>query len=334
MAVTSISAFGRTTSNTANADTLVIGNDAPNTIQFTSDTTGDGLGDGDLILDGGDGDPVTQDFDPNTLVDVGDGNGFQQFEFLFFGTLPVGNNKVPVALEGEQVFVIVTASGDRYWSLVDATLATELNMDAFGNGNLRLDDDGTLPPVAICFTFGTLIGTPSGEAPIEELKVGDLVTTVEGKACPIRWIGRRSVPAFGKYAPVEIAAGAHGNRRRLVVSQQHRMLTSSAQAELLFGESEVLVRARDLIDGTSVRISLAGGTVGYFHLLFDDHEIIFAEGAPTESFHPGQMGLSALDDAAGCEVLDLFPELGGDDCARRLSRRELRSYEARALAAM
>ena len=268
------------------------------------------------------------------MVDVGDGNGFQQFEFLFFGTLPLNNNKVPNALEGQEVYVIVTASGDRYWSLVDGTLATEANMDAFGNGNLRLDDDGTLPPVAICFTYGTLIGTPSGEAPIEDLKVGDLVTTVEGKARPIRWIGRRTVPAFGKYAPVEIAAGAHGNRRRLAVSQQHRMLTSDANADLLFGESEVLVRARDLINGTSVGISLDGGTVEYFHLLFDDHEIIFAEGAPTESFHPGQLGMSTLDHATQREVLDLFPELGGDDNERRLCRRELRSYEARVLFAM
>mgnify|MGYP006189172863 CR=1 FL=1 len=44
-------------------------------------------------------------------------------------------------------------------------------------------------------------------------------------------------------------------------------------------------------------------------LAFDTHEIVFASGAPSESFHPGHVGWGALAEAARDEILTLFPEL-------------------------
>jgi hypothetical protein len=69
-------------------------------------------------------------------------------------------------------------------------------------------------------------------------------------------------------------------------------------------------------------------------MLFDSHEMVFAEGAVSESFHPGQMGLSAIDAPAREELFALFPELrsnpnGYGDTARIC----LRAHEAQLLQA-
>jgi hypothetical protein len=111
------------------------------------------------------------------------------------------------------------------------------------------------------------------------------------------------------------------------------MLLRGWQASLMFGEAEVLVAAKALINDRTI-LRQEGGEVDYFHLLFDQHQIVFAEGAPSESFHPGREGLRGLDAATRAELLELFPELaseGAEDygSAARLS---LRDYEGRLLA--
>jgi len=113
-------------------------------------------------------------------------------------------------------------------------------------------------------------------------------------------------------APILIRKGALGNDRDLRVSPQHRMLLQGWQAELLFGEHEVLATAKSLVNDHSI-IRVEGGEVEYFHLLFDIHEIIYAEGAPSESFQPGEQGWKALDEPTRNEILELFPELSDGD---------------------
>ncbi len=186
----------------------------------------------------------------------------------------------------------------------------------------------------ICFTPGTRIATAEGEVAVEFLRPGDLVQTLDHGLQPLRWVGRTRVPALGRLAPVRIAAHALGNRRALLVSPQHRMLVSGWQAAMLFAEDEVLVPAQALVNGRQVT-RVEGGTVDYIHLLFDRHEVIWAEGAPSESFHPGQQGWQALDSAARAEVLALFPQLAGSFSAYGPSARpSLRGFEGRALARM
>jgi hypothetical protein len=183
-----------------------------------------------------------------------------------------------------------------------------------------------------CFTTGTRIRSDRGDVPVETLEVGDLVETRDHGLQPIRWIGQRRVAARGAHAPVAIEAGVFGNHGRLVVSPQHRVLITHWMAELMFGEDEVLVAARDLVNDCSVRV-LDGGEVTYVHLLFDRHEIIWSEGLLTESFLPGPQVLSALEEDVRAEVLGLFPEI----CAQTnlgygpSARAALRSYEARVL---
>lgn len=164
----------------------------------------------------------------------------------------------------------------------------------------------------VCFAAGTRILTENGEVAIEDLKVGDLVVTKGNGLQAIRWIGQRAVKAQGSFAPVCISKGTLGNTRDLLVSPAHRMAISDARVPLLFSEEEVLVPAKALVDGDRI-YRKTGGEVTYFHILFDEHEVIFAEGAPSESLllvegakpHRG-FSQETLD-----EVLAIFPELNG-----------------------
>ena len=178
-----------------------------------------------------------------------------------------------------------------------------------GNGEFNLGVG-----VTICFAKGTLIETESGEKTVEALSAGDLVRTLDHGVQPIRWIGSVRRAALGKLAPVKICKGALGNQRELMVSPQHRMLLTGWRAELFFGECEVLATAKSLVNDRDI-VRVEGGFVDYFHILFDTHEIIFAEGALSESFHPGAMGAQALSQDAHDEILTLFPHLGTQDFA-------------------
>jgi len=209
--------------------------------------------------------------------------------------------------------------------------------DASGDGLFNAGD------VLICFTTGTLIATPRGEIPVEAIRAGDLVHTLDNGPQPVRWTGRRTVAAANEFAPVEFAPGAIGNASTLRLSPQHRVLLCDPKANLLFCSSEVLVPAIFLVNGRTVR-RIEGGTVTYHHLLFDTHEIIWSNGARTESFQPSAAATNQLERAARREVFALFPELAapgrrrkdrmpGSDVAFAAARPSLRRYEARALLA-
>jgi len=183
-----------------------------------------------------------------------------------------------------------------------------------------------------CFTEGTAIETPYGAVPVESLSVGDLVTTLDGPPQPIRWIGKTVLRHTGKHTPVRFEVGAIGNTEVLVVSPEHRMFVTGWQAELLTGESEVLIAAKHLVNGTSITRQNDGG-VCYMHLLFDAHEIIEAHGVYSESYFPGHAKRAAETDAE-TELAELFPELFVENSETwQLARPELRGFEAGLLAA-
>jgi len=173
--------------------------------------------------------------------------------------------------------------------------------------------------VAFCFTSGTHFDTPDGPRRIDDLCPGDLVTTLGNGSQPLRWIGSRHVPVAEMLSspdlqPVEFAAGVIGNLRAFRVSPRHRLLLNDWRAQVYFGEDEVLIPAKAMVNGGTIRQVLPASGVTYIHLLFDRHEIIVSEGALSESFHPGESGLQALDEAQRSEVESLFP---GPELARR-----------------
>lgn len=168
-----------------------------------------------------------------------------------------------------------------------------------------------------CFTTGTLIETERGLRPVQRLRVGDLVRTRDHGMQPLRWLGGRQLSgtdlrANPRLHPIRIAAGALGPglpARDLVVSPQHRMLVRSVIAERMTGSAEVLIAAVHLLGHPGIGRVEAQGGVGYWHLMFDRHEIVFAEGAEAESLYLGPMALAAMTRDAVEELHALFPDL-------------------------
>lgn len=228
----------------------------------------------------------------------------------------------------------VTLNADGTFSVVGDGDEEDFNF-TYTISNGSSSDVGFVNATSVpCFVAGTLISTPDGDRPAETLRPGDMVLTKDEGAQPLRWIGSRSVTATGPFAPVHISAGTFGAHRDLLVSPLHRVVIRDVLAELLFGEDEVLVAARDLVNDVSIT-RRAGGTVTYVHLLFDRHQVVFSEGLETESFLPGPQTSSSFEAEAVAEIFSLFPELdpatgeGFPTAARRMLKR----YEAELLRA-
>ncbi|MFV1495848.1 Hint domain-containing protein [Phaeobacter sp. JH20_02] len=135
----------------------------------------------------------------------------------------------------------------------------------------------------VSFTRGTHITLDTGaQRPIEDLQVGDRVLTRDAGAQVVRWIGQCTSRAVGEMAPILIRAGALNNANDLLVSPDHRLLVHRCREGRRRGRPDQLVRARELVNGIDI-VERTGGFIDYFQLLFDRHQIIFAEGIAAES---------------------------------------------------
>ena len=167
---------------------------------------------------------------------------------------------------GSQKFEIYSSKGEFY--LYNMTLNTKAEL------TLKSTD-------APCYCPGTLILTASGERPVESLAIGNILITASGQACPIKWIGRRSYA--GRFLasnpgvqPIRIRAGSLGDglpRRDLVVSPEHAMFLDG-----------MLIPAKALVNGSTITRERGLDQVDYFHIELDNHDVLLAEGAPSESF--------------------------------------------------
>ncbi|UXX85095.1 Hint domain-containing protein [Roseovarius pelagicus] len=306
-------------------------------------------GHGNDTIIGGDGDDTMTG---NRGVDIYDGGAGDDVMYLSEGDTAVGGDGddlfvlTDLGETGSSTISITGGEGDETdgdtlqlspdVSYSDITF-TNTDDNAGGlSGNFAMSD-GTIVTFTeieniICFTPGAQILTEHGLRAIETLRVGDRVVTRDNGLQPIRWLGMRTVAGQGRFAPVQIARHVITNATRpLLVSPQHRILFSGYQAELLFGTSEVLVAAKHLIDGCDVR-QIEQTHVTYVHLMLDAHEVIYADGTATESFHAGDVGLSALSDASRDEMFAIFPELRSNPNAHgRTARRCLKRREAQLL---
>ncbi|WP_120499848.1 Hint domain-containing protein [Roseovarius sp. EL26] len=195
----------------------------------------------------------------------------------------------------------------------------------------QLDTDEELEDIGIaCFASGTCIHTNCGAVDVAQLQPGSLVhcidpPTQEITLRPLRRVLRTTVDLASlrkdpKLRPITISAGALGNQlpqRDLRVSRQHRMMVSSKIAQRMFGTHQALLPAIRLTALPGIYIDETPQSVDYFHLLFDQHEVIFAEGAPTESLFTGPEALKSFSTELREEILTLFPELTITDGAPR-----------------
>ena len=163
----------------------------------------------------------------------------------------------------------------------------------------------------LCLSFarGTMITRADGsQHPIETLRPGDPILTRDHGRQPIRWIGHARLRAVGAFAPVVIPAGTLGNGGDLVLSQHHRVFLYQRQKLPGLTTSELLVQARHFVDDDRVYLR-TGGFVDYFSLVFDHHEIIYAEGIPSESLMVNDATVNRLPPDIAAEVKSRFPGL-------------------------
>ena len=167
----------------------------------------------------------------------------------------------------------------------------------------------------VSFTRGTRITLASGaQKPIEELQVGDLVLTRDSGPQAIRWIGASTARATGAFAPIRIRAGALHNDNDLIVSPDHRLFIYQRSDRIGAGRSEILVRARHLVNGDTV-VQEEGGFVDYFQLVFDEHQIIYAEGIAAETLLLDEQTRPALPPELDEKLSQILP---GHDPRTRL----------------
>lgn len=162
----------------------------------------------------------------------------------------------------------------------------------------------------VSFTRGTHITMASGaQVPIEDIQVGDRVLTRDDGVQEVRWIGHSTVRAVGNMAPIVIRAGTLNNTRDLVVSPDHRLFIYQRTDHIGAGQSEVLVKARHLVNGDSVQVQ-DGGYAEYFQILFDRHHIIYAEGIAAESMLVDPRTRPALPPELLEKLAEVLPEHG------------------------
>jgi hypothetical protein len=163
--------------------------------------------------------------------------------------------------------------------------------------------------LCVSFLRGTRIALANGEQrPIETLHPGDRVLTRDHGGQPLLWVGKATLRAVGPFAPVVIPKGTLGNGGDLIVSQHHRMFLYQRRKLEGMATSELLVQARHLVDGDRIFLR-EGGFADYFSLVFDRHEIIYAEGVPAESLMVSETTLHRLPPEMAEDVRKRFPGL-------------------------
>ncbi|MEE2944108.1 MAG: Hint domain-containing protein [Pseudomonadota bacterium] len=254
--------------------------------------------DGDIGRSGGDtinGVDVTRAYPGDTVtVTLDDGSSMTVTGTTFY------------LANGTQVFTPTDGS-----VLEDATFASSSFVTTTG----VLDVGEDLGPP--CLTSGTLVQTDHGLKAVEDLEAGAILFGPEGQRLTLRMVLKTSFCARelgenSKLLPVRIVAGALGNglpKRDLLVSRQHRMLLNAPMVKRMFGHAEVLVPAIRLTDLPGIYVDHSVKSVTYYHLVFDQHEIIYAEGAATESLYTGPEALRSVPDDALSELLLMFPDL-------------------------
>lgn len=258
-------------------DTLIGGQNKDSILGGDGNDSIDAGGDGKDIIFAGSGNDTISGFTGSggaRFVDGGTGNDYVIIDAQFR----------PNNLEKFDTPQNVVIDGQTY----QAGAMYKINDSAkvyFGqfSGIVKFNGNTIAPLDVVCFAEGTMIMTAAGERPVESLRAGDMVATLMGGAglAPVRWLGRRTVdlethPHGEWVAPILVLPGALGAgvpHRPLRVSPEHALLVDG-----------VLVPAGLLVDGVTILRTPPRGSVTYFHVELDRHDVLLAEGAAAESY--------------------------------------------------
>jgi len=218
---------------------------------------------------------------------------------------------------GEITFIDISDLDLGTYTLVDLTDGT-LTIDATVLANAddsvdRLDTEekdfelvqqgnDLLLTIEECFLTGTRILTETGYRKVEDLAIGDLVQTADGKLEPVKWIGYQNRqpnqiknPLRGY--PILFKAGClchNSPLRDLYTSPDHALLVDG-----------LLINAGALVNDISIIKTEPTEPFCYWHVELEHHALLIAEGTAAESFYPNREDRLAYDN--GLEYDELYP---------------------------
>jgi len=198
-----------------------------------------------------------------------------------------------VVINGETFFVFRNGPGFQLYGVVTDPAAFKAALDADRTlYETAMDSIDTTSPTPVCFASGTCIATPSGETPVETLQIGDLILTADGRAVPVKWIGRQTIVSLfagDRARPVRVTAGAIGNglpHTDLVLTADHALILEG-----------LAINAGALVNGTTITLDPAPERATYYHVETEAHDVILANGVPAETF-VDYVGRQAFDNYA------------------------------------
>ncbi|QPM91984.1 Hint domain-containing protein [Pseudooceanicola algae] len=176
--------------------------------------------------------------------------------------------------------------------------------------------DFTYPGIIVCFGSGTRILTIDGYLPVESLRKGMLLRTYDGSLAPIVWVGCSTLDAYAldllpNMWPIRIGRDALGTgfpERDLEVSPQHRIFVNGHSIHSVSEAPFGLLAAKHMTDLPGIDVVRKPAEVTYYHILLENHEVIWAENLPTESMYIGPYTARSLNPGTRSEIEQLIPE--------------------------
>jgi len=221
-----------------------------------------------------DGDPGN-----GTLSIAGDGNTFSVGDDLtntgdigptvseFYGSYTYGSTVVVLTTNGSVFFGWAYATNPGPMTLPQTIPVDEISTGTF----------------TACFLSGVAVATPDGAVGVEQLAPGDLVLTADGRAVPVKWVGRQTV--FTALGPPDCRWPVILQSDSLAPGLPNRALRLTSDHAIKF--DRLLVQVGALVNGVSIRRMTAselGQHYVVYHVETENHEMILAEGVPCETF--------------------------------------------------
>ena len=282
-----------------NSEKFIISDGTDTTVAEEIETIILGGGRDTLILGDGSGADTVNAFDMSATVDGSTKDQLDVSSLTTDGATPVTASDVLVSdTNGD-------GSGDAILTFPDGESITLVGVTVD-----QVDSIAELNAIGIpCFTPGTLITTAMGQVMVEDITAGDLVQTVDHGLQPVKWVRHQAVTASDLakdpcLRPIVIRKFAFGNQRKMLVSPQHGLVWGAADGQLIRAK-----HAAEHLGSDIARIDRNCMAVTYIHMMFDQHQLVYAEGAPTEAFYPGPMALKSLDADTMSDLMSVFPSM-------------------------